>query len=709
MKDYRLRLGMRFVRQGREFTIEGPLPENRLRVKDTVTGVSYDETRADLLDALFAGKIELLGEEDERRVLLEILARTKVSDLTLLDETDPLKIEAIRRHHYVSEVLSARLRVRTRESLYPIIEQVAREIVDAEPPAWSTLRRWCDAYERAGRDVRALVPAIKSRGNRQPKYAGRRQASFTDDDRRKAEQVEQIVGEVIRVKYLTLERPTVASVHAAVSARIAAINQYRAEIDQLPIPHPSSIYTAVDRLDPYEVAVGRHGKRYAEEKFRVQKQGPRPGRPLERVECDDTKLDLLALDPATRLPLGRPWITTIIDVFTKMITGVYVGFHPPSYLTIMRCLLHAVRTKSYLKTSYPRIVHDWPAYGVPELLVADNATQFRSQDFELACLQIGTRVEHAPVRKPWYKASMERWFQTQNTRLLHELPGTTFSNVIDRGEYDPQKHAAISIDALMEMAHLWIVDIYHQTIHRGIRDIPHHRWVESVKEWPPNLPPSSRDLNVLLGSTAERTITPAGIEFLTLRYNCEELALLRRNPEKVEKFLLRYDPQDLSAIYVHDPFNERDITVPALDQEYTKGLSEWQHDVIRRYARRELRERVDIEALALAKEKIQRIVERERFQTGKVKSKQKIARFLDLGQKVHHGASEGKKEVTGRPAPAGVKPALSTGEAEKNGEKSPSGLPDLPDLQAQPLPLDRRGWGADYSLPTGTGDKEVIR
>ena len=158
MKDYRLRLGMRFVRQGREFTIEGPLPENRLRIKDTVTGVSDDETRTDLLDALFSGKIELLGEEDERRVLLEILARTKVSDLTLLDESDPLKLEAIRRHHYVSEVLSARLRVRTRENLYPIIEQVAREIVDADPPAWSTLRRWCEAYERTGRDVRAPGP-----------------------------------------------------------------------------------------------------------------------------------------------------------------------------------------------------------------------------------------------------------------------------------------------------------------------------------------------------------------------------------------------------------------------------------------------------------------------------------------------------------------------------------------------------------------------
>ena len=41
-------------------------------------------------------------------------------------------------------------------------------------------------------------------------------------------------------------------------------------------------------------------------------------RPLERVECDDTKLDLMVIDTETRLPLGRPWLTRMIDVWTKI-------------------------------------------------------------------------------------------------------------------------------------------------------------------------------------------------------------------------------------------------------------------------------------------------------------------------------------------------------------------------------------------------------
>jgi hypothetical protein len=33
LKDYRLRIGMRFVQQGREFVIEGPLPNDQLNRK----------------------------------------------------------------------------------------------------------------------------------------------------------------------------------------------------------------------------------------------------------------------------------------------------------------------------------------------------------------------------------------------------------------------------------------------------------------------------------------------------------------------------------------------------------------------------------------------------------------------------------------------------------------------------------------------------
>jgi len=207
---------------------------------------------------------------------------------------------------------------KTIKTLSPIIERISEQIKDENPPSWTTLKPWSRIYGRSGEDVRALVPAINARGNRQAKYSGRIVEAFSAEDQRKAKEVAQIVDETIRVKFLRMERPSVASAHESAVARIVSLNQCRAEADKLPLPHPSSIYTAVERLDPYEVALRRYGKRYADEQFRARGEGPRPVRPLERVECDDTKLDLMVIDTETRLPLGRPWLTRMIDVWTKI-------------------------------------------------------------------------------------------------------------------------------------------------------------------------------------------------------------------------------------------------------------------------------------------------------------------------------------------------------------------------------------------------------
>jgi putative transposase len=231
MKDYRLRIGMRFEQRGREFVIEGPLPNDQLKIKDKVTGVCSARTTADLLEDLFAGRLELIGDGDEGRVLREALTARRVSDLTLLDDGNPLKAEALRRLHYVRAVFDERPRARTRETLSPIIKWVSGQIKDENPPSWSTLKRWSRIYERSGEDVRVLVPAIKARGNRRAKYSGRIVEAFSAEDQQKARQVAQIVDETIRVKYLRLERPSVTSVHESAVARIISLNQSRAEAD----------------------------------------------------------------------------------------------------------------------------------------------------------------------------------------------------------------------------------------------------------------------------------------------------------------------------------------------------------------------------------------------------------------------------------------------------------------------------------------------
>lgn len=264
------------------------------------------------------------------------------------------------------------------------------------------------------------------------------------------------------------------------------------------------------------------------------------------------------------------------------------------------------------------------------------------------------------------------------------------------------------------MIHRWIADIYHQTVHRGLRDLPHRRWVEAVKQWPPNPPPRSSELEVLLGFTEKRAITASGIELFTLRYNCPGLAALRRNLAPGEKVTGRYDPQDIRVIYVHDQVRGRMIPVPALDQDYTRDLTIWQHRLIRRYARRLVQDHVDLAALGRAKEKIQRLVERERLQTGEMRGKQEVAHYLNLGQKITAGLAEASGNAAALSAPAYPSEPHSpdaAGRAEIQGQSLTSTHPSQGDrrpvsatMSDHCLPLDEQGWSADYSLQPCPGE-----
>jgi hypothetical protein len=100
--------------------------------------------------------------------------------------------------------------------------------------------------------------------------------------------------------------------------------------------------------------------------------------------------------------------------------------------------------------------------------------------------------------------------------------------ILERNEYDPTRHAVVMLSTFREMLHKWIIDLYLQTPHRGIKDTPAHRWRSALSDLPPPLPPTARDLDVVLGMTAQRVVFHYGIELESLKYNGPELGELRR-------------------------------------------------------------------------------------------------------------------------------------------------------------------------------------
>ena len=211
-------------------------------------------------------------------------------------------------------------------------------------------------------------------------------------DKAKASQILTVIEEVFNEKYLSTQRRTVADVYDTVVIRIKEYNAKQKDAKQhLSIPSRSSLYNYSNRLDPFEVSKERYGEAAALQKWGWFKQGLRPKRPLEIVAIDHTKLDLIALDPIMRLPLGRPWLTVAIDLYTRMVAGLFISYNPPSSAAVLHCLKNLIEPKTYIKTKYPHLNGVWNCYGIPGTILVDNGKEFWSEDVEDACEVVKSR------------------------------------------------------------------------------------------------------------------------------------------------------------------------------------------------------------------------------------------------------------------------------------------------------------------------------
>ena len=96
------------------------------------------------------------------------------------------------------------------------------------------------------------------------------------------------------------------------------------------------------------------------------------------VQIDHTKADIFVVDEKTRLPIGRPWLTLVMDVFSRMATGIYLTMAALSRLSTSLCLLHSVFDKSaWLRER--EIREPWSVAGLPGTLHVDNGPDFRSR------------------------------------------------------------------------------------------------------------------------------------------------------------------------------------------------------------------------------------------------------------------------------------------------------------------------------------------
>jgi putative transposase len=486
--------------------------------------------------------------------------------------TEQMEIAKVRRM-YVHAVLEL---PKTPKKMAPAILEIWNTCSQPRRrPGWVTVYRWEKRYLESGRDIRALIDNSSRKGNRKCRFP---------------KDVIEICDKAIEAVFLRPERRTIQDTCEEAILRVREENRLRPADMSLPLPTRRLIKRLIGEIPEFDKDSARYGRDAALRKYRIVTGRRTTDAPLERAEIDHTVLDLFVLDDRTCLPLGRPYLTACIDDFSRCILGLYVGFVQPSCLSVSKCLKDAFLPKVTLRNEYPQIKHDWPSHGVMRQLVLDNGTEFHSDALDRTCFALGIEMHYSPRRQPWFKGKIERWFKTINHDFAHRIPGTSFSNILHRGDYKPAEHAVIRWSTLNTLLRQWVCDVYHERPHRALQMSPAQKWTASISPENIQLPGNLAELDLIMGRPFSRVLTHKGIEFETLFYSSPELQDLRIREGSTLNVEIRVDEDDIGHIFVIAPNSRHTIRVPAVDREYANGTSRWQHGVFRHLARESQRE-----------------------------------------------------------------------------------------------------------------------
>lgn len=360
-----------------------------------------------------------------------------------------------------------------------------------------TLRRWLAAYRRDGITGLTRKPRADAKAHRvlDPRY------------------VTLIEGMV-----LAKPQPSIANVHRRISALITAEGGKP--------PSYSTVRTVVADIDPAMLVLAHQGSKAYGQAFDLLHRREAEG--ANAIwQADHTQLDILVVDQ-TGAPV-RPWLTVVIDDYSRAIAAFRLFTSAPSALQTALALRDAIWRKSD---------PGWSICGIPEVLYTDHGSDFTSRHIERVCAELKTRLIFSQPGRPRGRGRVERFFSTLNQRVISTLPGHLAPGT--------SANPSLTMGALETALRGFILGEYHQTPHGSTGIAPDARWRTGFL---PRLAESLEQLDELLLQVARpRQVHRDGIRLNGLRYIDPGLAAYVGEP-----VLVRFDPADMSEIRVfHD-------------------------------------------------------------------------------------------------------------------------------------------------------------
>ncbi len=255
--------------------------------------------------------------------------------------------------------------------------------------------------------------------------------------------------------------------------------------------------------------------------------------PGHRFQIDATIWDVYLVSSLDRRRIvGRPTVYLVIDEFSRLIVGFYVGFESPSWAAASLALINMVTPKvAFCRSIGIQITEDqWPAAVAPARLLADRG--------ELFGLKVGERLETlniVPDNTPPYRGDrkpiIESRFHILPAIFMPFVPGVVQKDWGTRGAADPRIEAAMAIGPFRKMLVEAILQHNREPISdyrpipemvtEGLVASPNNLWnwgVRNLSGAPKEVSVEEMSLAVLHESRAR--ITPKGISFAGQYYSC---------------------------------------------------------------------------------------------------------------------------------------------------------------------------------------------
>lgn len=319
--------------------------------------------------------------------------------------------------------------------------------------------------------------------------------------------------------------------------------------------------------------------------------------PGSRFEIDATIADIYLISDSDRGNIvGRPVIYMVIDVFSRMVAGFYVGFESPSYVAAIQALATAMTDKVEWckKFGFEDVTYeDWPVVGLPNIILADRGELIGHQ-IESLISNFGVRIENAPPFRGDAKGIVERYFGTVQAVFKPFAPGVVErTRIKKRGGKDYRLEAKMSVFEFKQiiMSTVLLHNKYH-VLEKYDRDVdmpadltttPLSLWNWGIQNRTGRLRTASEDaLRISLLPRVKATASELGISVFGLYYTSSELmksGWMHRSKgiRRPMGMYAAYDPASADRIYLFPFKGKSDYWVCTLtdrSREF-RGSSFW--------------------------------------------------------------------------------------------------------------------------------------